>query len=82
MCDCRCLYARVVIVVLMLRAVVSFQYDVSIFVVTVRCLLVFERFRRVKYIQLETINQINDYQYVTQLESYICILVTIIILNV
>ena len=62
--------------------VVSSQYNVLDFVVVVRCLLVFERFRRVKYIRSETINQINDCQYVAQLESYICILVTIVISNV
>ena len=52
----------------------------SVFVVMMQCLVVFERFKRVKYIRLETRNQINDRQYVVVLES--CILVVIVISNV
>ena len=62
---------RGVIVILELRVVVSSQYNVSVFTVMVRCLFVFERFRRVKYIRLETINQITGRQYVAEPKSYI-----------
>ena len=58
------------------------QYNVSVFVVVVWCLFVFEQFKRAKYVQLETKNQIIGYRYAAELESYICIIVTIIILNV
>ena len=62
-------YVRVIVVVFMRRVVVSSQYDDLVFVVVVRRLFVFELFKRVKYIQSETRNQINGRQYATELSS-------------
>ena len=47
---------------------VSSQYDDLVFVVVMRRLFMFRRFKRIKYIQSETINQINSHQYVIELE--------------
>ena len=69
--DCRRLRACVVVVIVVQRVVVSSQHDVSVFVVMVRCLFMFGQFKRVKYIQSKTINQINSRQYVVELESYV-----------
>ena len=65
------LFFRDLVVSLVQRVIVLSQYNISIFVVVVRHLFVFERFKRVKYIQSETIYQINGHQYVIELESYI-----------
>ena len=47
----------------------SSQYDGLVFVVVVRYLFVFERFKQAKYIRSETRNQINSHQYTVELES-------------
>ena len=49
----------------------SSQYDVLIFIVTVRRLFMFERFIRAKYIRYETKNQINGCQYIIKPMNYI-----------
>ena len=59
---------RVVDVVLVQRVVVSSQVDDLVFVFMVRHLFVFRHFERVKYIRLDTTNQINCHQYVAELE--------------
>ena len=62
-------YVCVVVVVFVRQVVVSSQYDDLVFVVVVRRLFMFELFKRVKYIQSETRNQINGRQYATELPS-------------
>ena len=47
----------------------SSRYDVLVFVIMVRCLLVFGLFEQAKYIRSETRNQINGCQYAVKLES-------------
>ena len=49
--------------------VVSSRYNVLFFVIVVLCLFVCGRFRRAKYIQSKTRNQINGHQYAVELES-------------
>ena len=61
MCDCRRLYAHVVVVVL-LRCFNFHRCDV---------VFMFGRFRRVNYIPSETINQINGHQYAVEIESFV-----------
>ena len=78
MCDdCRCPCAHVVVIILVRQVVVSSQYDNFVFFITVRHVFVFELFERVKYIQSETRNQINDRQYAVK-----GIIGTIVISNV
>ena len=50
------------------RVIVASHYDCFVFVVMVRHLFVFERFKQAKYIRSEIINQINC-QYAAELES-------------
>ena len=68
MYDCRRFCARVVVVILMQRVVVSSQYDGLVFAFIMRCLFVFWQFEWAKYIRSKTINQINGCQYATELE--------------
>ena len=48
--------------------VVSSQYNNLVFIVVMRRLFMFGQFEQAKYIRSETINQINDRQYIIELE--------------
>ena len=58
----------VVVVVLVWLVVVSSQYDVLVFVVIMRRLFMFGRFREAKFIRSNIRNQINGRRYAVELE--------------
>ena len=60
-----------VVIVLVWWVIVSSQYNGLVFVVVVRRLFVFKRFRQIKYIPSKTINQINGRQYDIEFELYV-----------
>ena len=69
--DCRRFRMCVLVVVLVWLIVVLSKYDLLVFVVVMRRLFMFRRFRQAKYIQSDTTNQINDRHYVVELKSYV-----------